>query len=550
MAVASRFLLTEIIAAVRYRHARILVAGELHGRLRTLAERAGVFLREVYYAPADAGPGARPFAVSRDSIWLSQYALDVFAPAEAEAIIAHKWSYPARRRPSVFFVVLTILSCLAGFFIGLVAYLAFLLLLMIAGVPSPTPTPQASLLVTFAATLLAARIFWKWIERRADTRAARLTGDPGALSEALTKLALLQQPPWTWSRTHPELSSGLSRRLRKIAETPSTPEPAAPATPQLECIRPAGWREETSLQEQDIFSPAFRRSILLTGVVGGALLILLPQFLAHAIPSSGWPLPIRLLAYAAGTGATVGISILINEFAHFVGYGKIRRRLYRKLRPQDGALCVELSPGAQVRVHDGFTEWDVGFCSLAPGMMTYLGERISFSLAPRDVTAVRLCRVSGGWFSPDWIFIDWQEGDQSGVFALILPPLRMFGSLQHEAAALHGRLQEWRASGSFPPSAAQLGPPRFPVIASEPLRRRGPLFHLVRVPLFIGLGAMLANAIGYRAGSEPFLVLCLLPPLAFLLRILPSIRWKPDPVETQELDGAKPICRTESGPGS
>jgi hypothetical protein len=183
-------------------------------------------------------------------------------------------------------------------------------------------------------------------------------------------------------------------------------------------------------------------------------------------------------------------------------------------------------------------------------MMTYLGERISFSLAPRDVTAVRLCRVSGGWFSPDWIFIDWQEGDQSGVFALILPPLRMFGSLQHEAAALHGRLQEWRASGSFPPSAAQLGPPRFPVIASEPLRRRGPLFHLVRVPLFIGLGAMLANAIGYRAGSEPFLVLCLLPPLAFLLRILPSIRWKPDPVETQELDGAKPICRTESGPGS
>jgi len=544
LAVASRFLLTEMIAAVRYRHARILIAGELHGRLRALAERLGVFLREVYYAPADAGPGARSFAVNRDAIWLSQYALDVFAPAEAEAIIAHKWSYPSRRRPSVFFVVLTVLSCLAGFLIAIVAGVVFLLLLTIARIPRPTPTPMAAGLVALAASLLAARIFWKWIERRADTRAARLTGDPGTLSEALTKLALLQQPPWNWSRTHAELSPGLSRRLRKIAEMPSTPQPAALATPQPECIRPAGRREEAPLQEQNIFSLAFRRSILLTGIVGGALLILLPQFLAHAVPSSGWPLPIRLLAYAAGTVATVGISIFINEFAHFIGYGQMRRRLYQKLRPQDGALCVELSPGAQARVHDGFTEWDVGFCSLAPGMMTYLGERISFSLAPRDVTAVRLCRIPAGWFSPDWIFIDWQEGDRSGVFALILPPLRMFGSLQREAAALHHRLQEWRASGSFPPSASQLGPPRFPVIASEPLRRHGPLFHLVRMPLFFGLGAMLANAIGYRAGSEPFLALCLMPPLAFLLRIFPSIRWKADPVETRELDGAKPICRT------
>jgi hypothetical protein len=86
------------------------------------------------------------------------------------------------------------------------------------------------------------------------------------------------------------------------------------------------------------------------------------------------------LVYAAGTVATVGISIFINEFAHFIGYGQMRRRLYQKLRPQDGALCVELSPGGQARVHGGFTEWDVGFCSLAPGMMTYLGERISFSL--------------------------------------------------------------------------------------------------------------------------------------------------------------------------
>ena len=405
---------------------------------------------------------------------------------------------------------------------------AFVLLLMIAGIPRPAPTPQVALLVTLAACLLAARLLWRRIERRADTRAARLTGDPNALSAALAKLALLQQPPWNWSRMRPDLSPALSRRLRKIAELPSTPQPIALATPPVESIHPIGGRDPVSLREPGLFSPAFRRGMTLSAFAGYALLAPMLQFLVRTVSSSGWPLAMRLLAYAAGTAATVGFLILIRAFANCTGYGLLRTRLFRRLRPQDGAFCVGLSPGGSPRVYDQFTEWDVGFFSLAPGMLTYLGERIAFSLAPREVTSVRLGHGSEGWFSPDWIFIDYQEGERSEVFALILPRLRLFGSLQREVAALHGRLQAWRTSGSFSPSAPKLGPPCFPAIASTPLRYWGPLRHLVQTPLFIGIGAIAAHSHGFPAGSEPFLALCLLLPLAFLLCIFPTIRWKPD----------------------
>ena len=72
IAAISRYLLTELVQTLRYRKAKVVVAGELRERLQALANRAGVFLREVYCAPMDRGQGVRPFVVSKDAVWLSE----------------------------------------------------------------------------------------------------------------------------------------------------------------------------------------------------------------------------------------------------------------------------------------------------------------------------------------------------------------------------------------------------------------------------------------------------------------------------------------------
>ena len=98
--------------------------------------------------------------------------------------------------------------------------------------------------------------------------------------------------------------------------------------------------------------------------------------LADFLPHFG---NVRRLQRVGGGGEHFGVGDdAVERRAHLV------RQHQGNMRAQRGKFLLGVFADgphfAQARVHGGFTEWDVGFCSLAPGMMTYLGERISFSL--------------------------------------------------------------------------------------------------------------------------------------------------------------------------
>ena len=397
--------------------------------------------------------------------------------------------------------------------------------LTLAGRPLHQTSTVLIGLLTMAASLAAAWLLWKFLERRADVRASGLTGDRKALIAALSKLAPLEQAPWNWQRSASGQPLDLSARQRRLADLAGTPvQPMEFATPPVAAIRPPTTPEPASFREAGAFSPAFQRGASLAQGPASLLLWFGSIYLARTIPWSGWPLGIRLLAYAAGGAALAAISILYSQLTHYSTYRLLRARLRQKLRPPDGALCVGLSPGAEPRAHDHFHEWDVGFLSLAGGALTYLGERIAFSLGPRQVASIRLGRAAPGWFSPDWIFIDWREGERSGVFALLLPRLRLFSSLQREAVALDLRLQEWRTAAAFAPAASAWGLPEFPAIASKLLPAHGLSYHLVLTLVLVASIAFLAPALGFRTGSEPFWAICLISPATMLVRVFPYIR--------------------------
>ncbi len=220
----------------------------LNATLAELSRRAGLPAMPALYWMPEAGLNA--FAVGtgvRSAIALSDGVLRMLDPREVEAVLAHEIAHIAagdtgllRLTESIAHVTrLTALLGMSASFLMLLANgeaVPLWVMVLFAGAPT-------------AVTLLQLA-FSRNREFAADLGAARLTGDPLAITGALERIDLLTRPRWPWGirrsggtrmlppvwlRTHPPTRDRVARLLRHLEIMPQDqgrPErPIAPLPP-------------------------------------------------------------------------------------------------------------------------------------------------------------------------------------------------------------------------------------------------------------------------------------------------------------------------------
>lgn len=163
-------------------------APELYGMVERLTNRAGLPMPGVYIVPSSA---ANAFATGRDpqhaAVAVTEGILSILPPDEVEGVIAHELSHIANRDTLTQAVAATVASAIS-FLAEMARYAVWF-----GGSRDNDrgPNPLAMLLIVIL-TPIAATVIQMAISRTrefsADAGAARLTGNPRALANALRRL--------------------------------------------------------------------------------------------------------------------------------------------------------------------------------------------------------------------------------------------------------------------------------------------------------------------------------------------------------------------------
>src|SRR5205823_917777 len=135
----------------------------------------------------------------------------------------------------------------------------------------------------------------------------------------------------------------------------------------------------------------------------------------------------------------------------------VRAKLTAEGTEPAGSMFVSLAPTEEVRVYDGFSQWDVGLLWLAGDRLVYAGEHARFALPREHVTAIRVGRGLPGWLPTRRVFIAWHDPatGAEGTLAVWPGAERSILRLRRAALDLAGRLRAWRAGEALaePPAA-------------------------------------------------------------------------------------------------
>jgi len=165
-------------------------APQLHAMVAKLTDRAQMPMPQVYIIPS---PAANAFATGRDpdhaAVAVTQGIMQMLPPEELEAVIAHELSHIYNRD--------TLTQAVAATVAGAISWLAQMAFwFMGSSRDDDGPNPLVALVGVLVAPL-AATIIQLGISRTrefaADAGAARLTGNPRALANALRRLELGSQ---------------------------------------------------------------------------------------------------------------------------------------------------------------------------------------------------------------------------------------------------------------------------------------------------------------------------------------------------------------------
>jgi hypothetical protein len=157
-----------------------------------------------------------------------------------------------------------------------------------------------------------------------------------------------------------------------------------------------------------------------------------------------------------------GVGIYVSDQRVFLIFNSDLRRdlaaaLHRRLgrNPDDGrAYFVGWAPGPSVNPKDMETDHDVGFLTLTPELMTFLGDIVAFELRRDQVLGVDCkqmglrilldlgCRVIVYWFDPY---------GQQNAFTLERREGRTRSQVKRNNRELAQVLEQWRLYGVVPP---------------------------------------------------------------------------------------------------
>jgi Zn-dependent protease with chaperone function len=446
---------------------------------------------------------------------------------EVDAVLAHEMAHLARRDPqhlgTALVAVIAVPTMLAVWFGMTIA------------------------VVALALCLLALRVYQRRIEYATDARALTLGVRAETLITGLARLHHLSQVPVRWSpawgllMTHPSLE-WRAQRLARIAGLD-----AAQVSGWLEAPPPAGalHRVPSSLNAPRAFGTAFRQGAIarLSWSLLAIAAIVPALILAGLGPFESVPRAVGIvLAALAGVIAWVMCWALATSAS--------MRGLERTIAARLGArfagasrTFVGLAPDETPRVYEGFAAWDAGFLTLVDGRLDYEGEEATFSLTPRQIHSVEVDEGLPGWVRVTAVRIGWTgEDGTSGTLRLVpLGGTSAFG-VGARARRLCARLEEWRAEGLHAAPRGLLGaPPSHEVTSASP---RAALTPRAILTTLIVLGVLsLAAAFLIGLPVHPFargwFDACAASTLAFMLVVLPVLRWREPAHREQSADAER-----------
>jgi Zn-dependent protease with chaperone function len=434
--------------------------GELRTRLFDMAASVGLPLRQLHVMPMARSRIANAFAVSDQSVILTDFLIQRLSRRELEAVMAHELAHLRLKHPrklAVAMMVVVAPAVVALMYLDRYRYLGLVVL--------------AGLLVR----LVVARRF----EFQADREAVRICGDPEALISGLAALGEANALPLHWNRrvellmTHPSTL----RRIERIAMESGVATDRLAALLRRDGLGD-GFYELPRTLTGKAFSSVYKRKMI-------QRLTLIRLAIAAGVPAllisiGGFLTPRPVLFWAAAALAFLALLLFHERLAVAV-----IAALETQVRRRDSAdhagvdrTFVSLSPGDAPRVYEGFLDWDLGLLTTCADRIEYSGEETRFALGRADITTVELTRGYPAWFRVPWVRIAWRDGSGAeGSFCLRPAGAHRLSETRRAAKLLFERLESWRvgpsvaAASATPDDDARALPPREDSVTGTPLSR-------------------------------------------------------------------------------
>jgi len=355
------------------------------------------------------------------------------------------------------------------------------------------------LFVGSTCSVLAGLAFSRRIERATDREALRLGGSPGALISGLARLARISFIPTRWSRwsgwwlTHPSVEE----RARAIGRDAGlTPEEIQR---HLDVSADAGEHYVLPV-EFDVRPPLFSTPFKTRTIQRNVLVLLLAAIGAPAAVFgiarlSGIDAEARLLVTLAAALAGPAATLLVFDFLAVQPLAGLAKALARRLElgdhpRNDGWQLAGMSPHAEPRHYEGFSNWELGFVRIQGGELEFAGEQSRFALPAARVTRVECVADLPGWIPIRAVRLTWCD-DAGECRALRLTIVG--GTGLHAVSDLSRRfaadLEAWRSAsgGSAAPSGPRPWPPTGDVTSADPAAaaKPGALVPLLVVDLIV-----------------------------------------------------------------
>ncbi len=520
-----------------------ITPGDLAENIGATARRAKVRLGAIHLASTRAAHQATAHVSGSRIFTLTRGLVEHLTRRELHAVIGHQVLYlrcgHIPTRTIVYWTYLVLVGPIA------------------ASAVARAHLPQTLLLlpVVHVAYILCCVWLSRLRESRADACAVELTGDPQGLIAALARLRKIARSPIDWGGmqgsivSHPSVRDrvlvlakrfGVDRR-RALALLDDPDLLSADESPEalyysLAPKETAECHAFTSVDKGE--SVTWARWIGYLPLVAITLATLqLAQWVAPR-PSILW-----LAALCVGVPVTGWLYGIVQGWLDRLFLVQLRRKRKERVPAEAAAgIFAGLLPGDLV-TPEAFSLWDTGFLVLAPGSLTFYGERSRFSLSTAAVSTIQMRKGPPAWRRSYAVTI----GCSGGCFTVLRADR---GSSRSAALRLEQELEAWRHTE--PVECA--GPP------PELLMNQAPgVGGLAAIPAILVRAVLLCLGL---AILEPFGLLMMTPAArlvpfvaaaAYLWAVCPNfLPWTPADLPVEKVcegDAAPAPASTQALPG-
>jgi Zn-dependent protease with chaperone function len=508
-----------------------LESGELFERASALAQKAGVKIARLGMLRTRVPEQVNAFAMSGNTIVLTESLIRGLTPREVNAVIAHELGHhkAGHVRVNVSNILFWVFLLVAGPCIGWMESHFHL------------PAWLLTLPILPLGFIMLQGLLSQRRELDADSRATQITGDPEGKIAALGRLARVSRMPVEARGIMESIQShpSMEKRVLALARRHNIDDTRALAIlrdPDVAYTDPianlaTGLDRPALVREPDVKEPVFNlreRAVyleqthwlhLLAPLIAAFLIgLVIDKFVPEA-----WYFLYRkiiLLAFLLGPAVMLGLEQVGHVFLGTLFITRLQRKIAVRLMPQPGSVFVGIHPCTGVRFTEGFPEWDFGYVTLEGDWFVYRGEKARFAVPRQAIVATKVVKGPVRWLREHRVEVSFPGG--------VLTLNQDFAHPSQRAAIrTESWIRSWISAGAAaqPSDPAPERPPLLPRVPGATFGRWAPLWFVAKTTLKIWLVAPLLYFTGSSYSAIGVVLVAFGAPLAVFLSALPGVIW-------------------------